>query len=74
MSQTSTLALARLCRQSDCLQVNHEPLSQQTNRLCNARQFRSVVRVEQAADFFFVDAKLPSKLYLADAGLTHCDV
>ena len=44
----------------DCLrrvQPDHQPLAQQRHRLRDARQLRCVMRVEQAAHFFFVHAE-----------------
>ena len=62
------------CRRLNRLQPDDEGMAKNAYRLCNARQFGPVVRVEQAADFLFIDAESLRELGLTDAGLAHRNV
>ena len=62
------------CSRLNRLQPDDEAMAKNAYRLCNARQFGPVVRVEQAADFLFIDAETLRELGLTDAGLAHRNV
>jgi hypothetical protein len=59
------------CKRSRRLQPDDETLAENAYRLCNARQLGPIVRVEEAADFLFVDAESFRQLSLADACRAH---
>ena len=62
------------CRRLNRLQPDDEAMAKNAYRLCNARQFGPIVRVEQATDFLFIDAETLRELGLTDAGLAHRNV